>query len=171
MQPLSPFRKFALPMLLITLSWTLTGCDNRPRRVPVSGQVMIDGVPLTKGYVFVIPTGNRPALGTIDGQGRFVLTTFDPGDGCVLGKHRVTVIANEQITPTRMKWLVPKKYIDPELSELLVTIDKPTKDLRIDLTWDGGEPFIEESDTGGDLDPSIMSTSSEPPAGGSATQP
>ncbi len=62
----------------------IAGCrDGRPRRVPVSGQVLIDGQPLTVGTIRVIPTDARAATGRIDAAGRFSLMTFDKDDGCV----------------------------------------------------------------------------------------
>ncbi len=49
-------------ILLTTLSVVvLPGCgDGRPTRVPISGQVLIDGKPLTTGAVRLVPAGARP---------------------------------------------------------------------------------------------------------------
>ncbi len=127
----------------------VVGCgqaEKRPDRVPVSGRVTIDGKPLEYGTVQVIPTGDRPASGKIGADGRFELMTYDPGDGCVLGQHRVAVIANESIDAGQ-RWHAPKKYIDPEQSGLSINITGPTSDLVIELTWDGQEPFVERFET------------------------
>jgi hypothetical protein len=131
----------------------LSGCDGRPRRVPVSGTVLIDGKPLTSGFVYVIPDDARPAIGKIDGAGKFILTTFDENDGCVPGIHSVTIIANQQITPTRMKWLAPKKYMDIATTDQKITVEKPIDDLVIELTWAGGRPYVEDTGGAGDVDP------------------
>ena len=130
---------------LLLVALVLTGCDDRPLRVPISGKVLIDGQPLTQGAVCVVPAGDRPASGRIGPDGTFRLTTFDENDGCVLGTHPVMIVAREQITPTRMKWLVPKKYQSVEGTDRQVTIDAPTDNLVIELTWDGGAPFIEDA--------------------------
>lgn len=120
------------------------GCgDGRPKRVPVSGQVLIDGVPLKHGTIQVIPEGDRAAFGKINSDGMFELTTFEEKDGCVLGKHKVAVIANETIDAKSQRWHAPKKYADPTESNLTVEITDAPKPLVIELSWDGGEPFVE----------------------------
>jgi len=120
------------------------GCgDGRPARVPTSGQVLIDGKPLEHGFVQVVPSGQRPATGQLGPGGRFVLTTFDPDDGCVRGKHPAAVIALESIDGSSQRWHAPKKYMSVETSGLEVDISEPTDSLVINLTWAGGQPFIE----------------------------
>lgn len=137
--------RFCTALLLGVTALCLAGCDSRPERVPIAGKVLIDGLPLTKGFVTVVPADARPAMGQIQPDGTFRLTTFDENDGCVLGTHPVTVVANEQITPTRMKWLAPKKYTDVGTSDKTVTIDKAQDDMLIELTWAGGKPFVEDT--------------------------
>ena len=61
----------------------------------------------------------------------------------VLGEHDLAIRAAELLSPTRMKWHAPKKYADEETSGLTVTIDGPDDALTINLTWDGGKPFVE----------------------------
>ena len=112
----------------------LSGCsDGRPQRVPVSGQVLIDGDPVRGGVVQVIPKNARPANGMLDEEGRFTLTTFDKEDGCVLGTHNVMVMAVRE-EGTRDYWMAPKKYSSPVNSGLTTTIDGPTDSLTIELT-------------------------------------
>ena len=131
--------QFALIGLVSSL-----GCsDGRPQRVPVAGQVLIDGEPLGYGFIQVIPANDRPATGKIGPDGRFQLTTFEPNDGCVSGNHSVTVIANESLGATGQRWHAPKKYMDPSTSELQVNVEGATQSLTIELSWDGGEPFVE----------------------------
>ncbi|MCA9248069.1 MAG: hypothetical protein KDA42_13165 [Planctomycetales bacterium] len=143
-----------LPLLLMILVQGVSGCDDgRPERVKVSGIVLLDGEPLNWGYVRVLPSDARAAGGRLDADGRFALTCFDDEDGAVIGTHVVTVSAGESLGPTRRKWHAPKKYADPKTSELTVTIDGPTDDLRIELTWDGGKPFVEESGQGKTQEP------------------
>jgi hypothetical protein len=121
-----------------------TGCsDGRPSRVPVSGQVLIDGQPVTRGTVQVIPQGDRAAYADIGPDGRFRLSTFEDNDGCVLGKHKVVVVSREVINAGSQKWLVPKKYSSFEDSDLRIDVTGPTDTLKIELTWAGGKPFVE----------------------------
>jgi len=124
------------------------GCgDGRPQRVPISGQVFIDGKPLTMGIISLIPDNARPASATIGPDGRFTLKTFEPGDGAVLGTHPVAIRANELVGPSTLKWYAPKKYADETTSGLTATIAGPTDSLVINLTWAGGKPFLEQLDT------------------------
>lgn len=145
MRPTSLQLTFAVLLLLACM-----GCDNRPRRVPVAGQVLIDGQPLTTGFVRVIPEGARPATGAIGKDGRFRLTTFDGEDGCVLGTHRVEIIARQSLGYTTVKWLTPQKYQDASTSELTVTVEEPLEDWQIELSWNGEQPYVEQTYSGGD---------------------
>ena len=43
----------------------MIGCDARPRRVPVAGKVLIDGKPLTTGFIMVVPHEGRAATGAV----------------------------------------------------------------------------------------------------------
>jgi len=66
-------------LLLFLLSLFAIGCsDGRPDRVPVSGQVLIDGKPLTCGGVTFIPDGHRASHGTIGHWRTTVLLTLYP---------------------------------------------------------------------------------------------
>lgn len=134
----------ALWLVLLGGLLVMVGCgEGRPKRVPISGQVLIDGKPLPLGYLRLIPEGARPAGARIGPDGRFTLTTFEGSDGAVPGTHRATVRASEALSPTKVKWYAPKKYADAQTSGLTVDVDRPTDSLVIELTWDGGQPFIE----------------------------
>jgi len=74
---------------------------------------------------------------------RLYLKTFDDGDGAVLGTHPVAIRATEMLGPKKIKWHAPKKYANDQSSGLTATMDGPTDSLVIELTWDGGKPFIE----------------------------
>lgn len=130
-------------LLLAVAVLMLSGCDNRPERIPVSGQVLIDGEPLKLGKITLVPKGARPSMGTLDENGRFVLRCYDSDDGVIPGTHRVAIVANKGVGDTGMKWFAPKKYADFKTSGLEVTINEETTVLKIDLTWDGGKPFSE----------------------------
>ena len=133
---------FSALTMLVAVS--LSGCDDgRPKRVSVSGTVLIDGEPLSKGIVQFVPDNARPAGGEIDEEGHFTLTCYDDKDGVVLGTHRVMVAAKEMISESEVRWLAPPKYANYSRSGLSYEITEPTDDLKIELTWDGGKPFVE----------------------------
>lgn len=116
----------------------LTGCDTRPKRVPISGVVYIDGQPVKGGEIRLIPDNARPAQAEIDKEGRFALFTFDPQkpDGAVLGEHRLEIRAGEKI-PGGIRWTIPKKYGNAATSEKTLKVEKADNNVRIDLTWAG----------------------------------
>ncbi len=141
------------------LACLAAGCgDGRPRRVPVRGQVTIDGEPLRTGFVRLVPDDARPSVGRIEEDGSFTLTTFSKEDGSVPGTHRVAVVAYDESTPSTLRWLVPRKYSDHNTSGLTVDIDGPNDSLEIELTWEGENPqqAFERYDTSGDADPAAM---------------
>jgi hypothetical protein len=135
------------PWLGLILSiFVIAGCgDGRPQRVPVSGQVRIDGQPLKSGGIRFFPDDGRPSAGTISADGRFSLSTFEPNDGCTLGNHHVAVISVEEVNSNTRRWNVPKGYASPSTSKITQQVDGPTDSLVIDLTW-GREkgPIIEK---------------------------
>lgn len=123
-------------VLALVLIIGLAGCGG-PKIVPVSGQVLMNGEPLkVEGFVRFEPRDARPAIGKIDPEtGRFTLTTFEDGDGCLVGEHKVAVIANVTIAATgQLVSLIPEKYSDANTSGLKVNIEEPTDSLEIELT-------------------------------------
>jgi hypothetical protein len=131
-------------LALASAAVAAAGCgDPGPKLVPVAGVVLIDGKPLTHGFVQVAPVGGRAATGKIGPDGRFTLTTFTENDGCYVGTHPVAVVATESIDGSSQRWHAPKKYTSADTSGLTVTVDGPTDGLKIELTWDGGKPFVQ----------------------------
>ena len=133
---------------LIVASYLLvaTGCgEGRPTRVPVSGRVTIDGEPLRYGYVRFVPEGARPSGGRLDADGKFSLSCYADADGAVLGAHKVSVHAAEPKPGKGLYWHAPKTYRRYDTSEIEVEIEGPTDAVAIDLTWNGGQPYLEEA--------------------------
>ena len=136
-------RSVAFPGLILVIA-ALVGCsDGRPARLAVSGQVLIDGKPLTYGYIRFVPQGGRPSGGRLDEQGRFTLSCYGENDGIIPGVHRVEVDGSEPLSATKRKWHAPKKYFRYRTSELTQEITGPTDSLVVNLTWNGGKPFVE----------------------------
>ena len=92
--------------LLIALSLTATSCDSKPRVVPVSGVVKLDGAPMPDAQVEFLPDPDRGTIGPrstakTDTEGRFRLTCDDQRDGAVVGFHRVIVQDTRTFPPPR----------------------------------------------------------------------
>ncbi len=76
----------------------MVGCNDRglPNMVPIRGKVLYNGRPVEHGIVKYVPVseGNgRVALGTIQPDGTFIMTTLKKGDGVQKGEYRIAVIA------------------------------------------------------------------------------
>jgi hypothetical protein len=130
--------------LFVLLCASAIGCgDGRPMRVPISGQVLIDGKPLAYGFVEFIPDNARASMGKLDKQGKFSLTCFELNDGAVVGTNRIAVTAREPIGGNKVRWYAPKKYADKKTSGLVEEISEANDSLELRLSWDGGKPFVE----------------------------
>jgi hypothetical protein len=137
--------------LLLAATALVGGCgDGRPERVPVAGHVTIDGQPLERGNIRFHVKDHRPASAALGPGGSFRLTTYELNDGCVLGTHEVTVTAVEVINANTERWLAPKKYSQVATSGLSYTVEETTETAAIELTWDGGKPFMERIQGRGD---------------------
>ena len=146
--------RLCLVMVVSALVVPMQGCgDGLPDRVPVSGIVMIDGVPLADCALLFVPMTGRASRGRTNDEGRFTLNCYDKNDGALRGTHRVAAMAAEEINGNTIEWNAPKKYASHSTSGLTFAIDEPVDDLKVELTWDGGKPFIERNggvDEGGD---------------------
>src|SRR5262249_3000951 len=86
---------------VVGLCLLFSGCAGsdagKPKVAPVSGKVTKKGgQPLTHGDITFTPSeggSGQIATGQIGPDGSYTLTTFNTGDGAVLGKHKVTVVA------------------------------------------------------------------------------
>ena len=75
----------------------LAGC-NRVERLPTAlarGVVLFDNQPVASAHVTFTPGRGRSASATTSADGSFVLTTYDVGDGAVVGEHLVAVTARD----------------------------------------------------------------------------
>jgi hypothetical protein len=80
---------------------TLVGCGDGSdyQLAPVHGKLMMGSRPLAGAKVMFAPVakegnkGGKAAVGLTGEDGTFTLTTYDDGDGAVVGDHWVTVFA------------------------------------------------------------------------------
>jgi hypothetical protein len=118
----------ALALIVITLA----GCSgsNRPKTVPISGRVAIDGQPPSEGgKLYFTPTqaaegySRRPANGAFDAEGAYRVMSWEPDDGLVPGHYTVSIVP---LDANRTK--IPKKYHQ-----------SGTTDLEVDVPVDAGK--------------------------------
>lgn len=139
----SPFRNFIVLVGLISIG---CGRSDRPETAYTEGTVMYNGNPVDKAVVSFMPVDakvGRPATATTDANGKFVLTTFENGDGAIAGDYQVSVVkpaemeltAEEEASPTlammrqqggkvekKKKSPIPEKYAVPNASGLQYTV-------------------------------------------------
>ena len=129
----------------------IAGCAKRDRSlVPVSGKVLIDGQPLTKGFVRFVPAKGRVSSGKIQSDGTFKLTCFKEGDGAHIGLNRIEVGSTEILSPTKIKWFAPKIYGSAATSGLAMEVKEATSEAVIELKWGSVKgPFVEQTNLGG----------------------
>lgn len=113
------------------------GRSERPDRVRVSGQVLIDGKPLTLGIVNFVPDAGRGSTATLDEQGCFTLTCIEASDGAVPGAHRIEVALDGAPGDMDEPWDVPNQYANFQTSGLCCQIIEPTDGLTIELASGG----------------------------------
>jgi hypothetical protein len=120
-----------LALCLVALSLTLCGCGpRREKTYRVEGEVVFaDGSHVKVGTIETksLKTGTH-ARGSIDSDGRFSLTTYEPNDGAVAGDHQVVIVQFIQVEgiknyrPSTMG-VVNKKHASYATSGLVMQVD------------------------------------------------
>ena len=135
---------YKLAVLLAAAALPSLGCggSDRPKTIETTGIVTYKGAPVEGAQVmFTSPTA-RPATATTNAEGRFELTTFEPGDGAVEGEHQVTITKTERVPGEdpknpypKTRHLLPTQYANPQKSPLSATISADGKtELKFALT-------------------------------------
>ncbi len=130
---------FCLLLLLIALLLLPRDASEDISTVPVSGRVLVDGAPLTRGIVRFIPWDAPASTGKLDEQGQFSLTCANGSDGAALGVHNVEVSAIEVLGDQSIQWHAPRSYADYRTSGLEIEINGPIRDLVLELKWAQGK--------------------------------
>ena len=137
----------------LSLVLLLGGCSqdaSMPKLGKVHGKVTYKGQPLDGGRVVFTPAAGKGgetgqgAIGQIGTDGSYELTTFNTGDGAILGQHVVTVVVpqkGEMPKPdkySQIKYVLPKnvtppKYATADKSPLRCTVVEGSTEFNIDL--------------------------------------
>ncbi|WP_435009480.1 hypothetical protein P12x_000732 [Tundrisphaera lichenicola] len=145
----------ATPAVALGLIALVVGCEGRTGKPPmgkVHGTVSYNGKPLDKGRVTFTPvsgdgeSGGNNAMSPIESDGSYELTTFDTGDGAIIGQHIVTISvpssnindlnqpkADGSIAYVLPKEYIPKKYTTPKDSPLRNTVVEGDNKIDIEL--------------------------------------
>lgn len=122
-----------------------TGCGSkRLPLAPVEGTVHYRGKPLESGSVTFLSAAGPVAVGEIQKDGRFRLTTYHDGDGAPLGTHQVSVgCFREPTAAERAKAagseplgpipVIPRKYLAPSTSGLTAEVKSQNEPFRLEL--------------------------------------
>lgn len=126
-----------LPVLATCLGTLFCGCSTEGdfKVAKVNGQVTCQGQPVANVLVQLIPnttvaggTTGKSAIGTADAEGHFELSTYQPGDGAVIGTHSVK--AGSQDPEKGLPGQVPNGFT--------FEVTKGTNELRIELVPSAG---------------------------------
>jgi hypothetical protein len=118
---------------VLTLAAMLAGCRASDRgeaiaTLPVHGSVLLgDGRPVPGGLVTFVPQGaaGRQAVGTLQQDGTFRLTTEAPDDGIAEGRYRVRIepyATGDAVAKLDPKVKIPRRYMDEDTSGIEVDI-------------------------------------------------
>lgn len=131
-------RSYSVVMLgALLISFSGCGGADRPKLVKVTGQVTLNGEPLSGAAIMLQrdppdPQYGRPSRGMTDLSGNFSGSTYAEGDGIPPGKYKVAITKLEvpeeynsegpEENQPPVKYITPFIYSDPERSGLTVEI-------------------------------------------------
>jgi hypothetical protein len=124
--------------VILTLTvFCLAGCggSGRPKTVPISGKVTINGqAPGEGGKLYFTPTqpaegySKRPASGTFTATGEYRVMSWEVDDGLVPGRYTVGVVP---IDPN--KTAIPTKFQQGATSGLEVDVPMDQSEIEYDI--------------------------------------
>lgn len=117
-------RGFALAEVIVLLSVCGCGARDKLTMAPVHGTVTYRGKLLDRGKVVFLPEQGPPAVGHIQPDGSYKLTTAR-NTGALVGRHRVLVHLRRLLTKAEERQMgvmpesiIPEKYSRDDLSPL-----------------------------------------------------
>ncbi len=129
-------------MVLVVVMLAAGGCGPHGETTAiVRGKVTYKGKAVPNGTVNFIPVKGPAATGEIQPDGSYTLTTYKSGDGAVLGKHKVIVVAMQDmgsVLPESRNPLpppiVPMKYTSLATTDLTADVEQKENTINFDLT-------------------------------------
>ncbi|PQO26885.1 hypothetical protein [Blastopirellula marina] len=122
-------RRAALLVCSLLLLGFAVGCSNGT--YPVHGSIVYpDGTPakeLSGGAIELDSLEQEiSARGSIDDEGKFIISTYEAEDGAVPGKHRVLIISRQGIGDETVGRVIDGKYQSFETSGLELEVTPGT---------------------------------------------
>lgn len=166
-----------LTTICIAFLVSFVGCSKpseQPKRVPVSGTVLLEGAPLTQGAIRFVPESGRPVGSMIMVDGSFQLSETTVGNpnansGVLIGTYRIAVSSSVALDEDvgKIHWFAPSRYADFRTSGLVVDIKGPEPNLVVNLS---GEELQEEEEDSTDPTSSEVSPEANSTEGGIAVE-
>lgn len=128
-----PRQRSAAVVVAVTLVG-LAGCGDQ-RLYPVHGKVVWENGAAAReldGGIVVCESvdGAVGARGDIQQDGCFQLSTYKPGDGAVLGRHRVAVVKNKPGEPPPPP-IIDRAFFSVETSRLEINVERKTNEVTL----------------------------------------
>ena len=148
----APSRNWLLPLVAALAVLSPAGCGRkldkwemrRPKTYKVQGRVLVDGKPEAGVVVsFESKAHNLTAVGISDTAGRFLLKTFNEGDGAVAGNHAIRLTKRIFVkaadagpeTPASEVLVSPNRYADSATSGLTATVvEKGPNEITLEIS-------------------------------------
>ena len=149
--------RLALAVTAIWVALIVVGCGSRGMG-QVKGKVTVGGVPVTSGAIMFYPAEGPGAVGDIGADGTYTLRTHKPGDGAVVGSHKVAIHSTgvgpgsmqepkslddelrgspgnsaKILVPGKITWIVPEKYSTPQESPLTAEVKSGQNTIDFDI--------------------------------------
>ena len=133
MRTLFVFRSAACCVLVAALGCGAEG--DGVKVYPVSGKVLVNGQPAEGATVTFYSTNDElrehklpPPTATVDANGEFRLSSYEPDDGAPVGEFQVTVVWPEPVPPNAVGVFDQKdrlrgRYANPQISKLTARVD------------------------------------------------
>lgn len=136
--------KFIIILSLLATFSIILGCsDGKPRRTPVSGRIIFEGIEQpAEGVIYFAPDSaalKRPGFGKFDASGKYSVTSFgrEKEDGLLPGTYKVYVEAFKS-TPTpenpNPPSYIPSRYQSAAETPLQLTVPENSKKIEQDFT-------------------------------------
>jgi hypothetical protein len=141
---------FRLLGLLSTAAWVVwAGCgyDNGLKLARVSGRVTYKGEPVKNGTVFFLPDESQGTIGpsataSLRDDGTYSASTDFPGDGVIIGSHKIGLTALESASPASAAGPEPEKEapgsIQAKAKSAALPVGRANQKQKADLFTDSG---------------------------------